>query len=240
MWPPADSMRALSHTVRDSERIPCAPISLSCDLAAATTWSQVTGWVMSRPAAWATDLRYQSSWVLAQNGTATSLPFQVEPSMADCTTPCDTRWATSSGTGARKPACANSGMYGGSRLMMSIVSSLAASLRTSCSRWEGESRGSWETSIVYRPPAWSLHRLAISCWPPESGLMYQVSVGGPPDPPPHAARLDASTSAATAPMGPRRRAARPGEEPPTVRRTCMSGPHAWDTGIPSGAAPPGE
>src|SRR3954453_8105992 len=70
--------------------------------------------------------------------------------------------------------------------------------------------------------------------------MYQVSVGGPPDPLPHAARLDASTSAATAPMGPRRRAARPGEEPPTVRRTCTSGPQAWDTGIPSGAAPPGE
>ena len=39
------------------------------------TWSHVTGWLMSRPAALATDLRYQSSWVFAQNGTATSLPF---------------------------------------------------------------------------------------------------------------------------------------------------------------------
>ena len=31
----------------------------------------------------------------------------------------------------------------------------------------------------YRPPASSVHRLAISACPPESGLMYQVSVGGP-------------------------------------------------------------
>src|SRR3954465_3851093 len=201
MWPPADSMRALSHTVSDSERIPCAPISLSCDWAALMTWSHVTGWVMSRPAAWATDLRYQSSWVLAQNGTATSLPFQVEPSMADCTTPSDTRWATSSGTGARNPACANSGMYGGSRLMMSIESSLAASRRTSCSRWEGESRGSWETSIVYRPPAGAPHRGAVPACPPGSGLTYQVSVGGPPDEPPQAANVEARTRAAAAPAG---------------------------------------
>src|SRR3954447_7137312 len=68
---------------------------------------------MSRPAAWTTDFRYHSSWVLAQNGIATSLPFQVEPWIALSTTPWLTRCATSAGTGARKPACANSGMYGG-------------------------------------------------------------------------------------------------------------------------------
>ena len=43
-------------------------------------WSQVTGCVMSRPSP-ATDLRYQSSWVLAQNGTATSPPCQVDASI---------------------------------------------------------------------------------------------------------------------------------------------------------------
>src|SRR4051794_41823947 len=75
---------------------------------------------MSRPAAWTTDFRYHSSWVLAQNGIATSLPFQVEPWIALSTTPWLTRWATSAGTGARKPAWANSGMYGGARALMLI------------------------------------------------------------------------------------------------------------------------
>ena len=91
------------------------------------------------------------------------------------------RLATSSGTGARKPAWANSGMNGGSRLMMSIDESEAARRRTSCSRCAGESRGSTDVSIVYFPAAALVQRLAISAWPPASGLMYQVSVGGPPD-----------------------------------------------------------
>ena len=65
---------------------------------------------MSSPAASATDFRYQSSWVLAQNGIATSSPSQVAPSIAHWTTPSVTRAATSGGTGARKPALANSGM----------------------------------------------------------------------------------------------------------------------------------
>jgi hypothetical protein len=108
--PPADSMRALNQTVRDSERLPCALRILLCSLAAVTSWSQVTGCDMSRPAACATDLRYHSSWVLAQNGIVTSLPSQVAPWMALFTTPSLTRPATSSGTGARKPAWANSGM----------------------------------------------------------------------------------------------------------------------------------
>ena len=42
---------------------------------------------MSSPAASATDLRYQSSWVLAQNGTATSSSFQVADSSEPWTTP---------------------------------------------------------------------------------------------------------------------------------------------------------
>src|SRR5687767_5865998 len=118
--PPADSTRALTHTVSDSDRMPWALTVLSWDLAASTICSQVTGWVMSRPAASATDLRYQSSWVFAQKGIATSSPSHVEPSMALCTTSAVTRCPRSSGTGARNPAWANSGMYGGSRLMMSI------------------------------------------------------------------------------------------------------------------------
>ena len=43
-------------------------------------WSHVTGAVAgSRPAAFATDLRYQSSCVFAQNGTVTSLPSHCRP-----------------------------------------------------------------------------------------------------------------------------------------------------------------
>ena len=96
--------------------------------------SHVTGFDMSSPAASATDLRYQSSCVLAQNGTATSSSFQVDPAMALSTTPSVTACSTSSGTSARKSASANSGMNGGSRLMRSIEESFAARRRTSCSR----------------------------------------------------------------------------------------------------------
>ena len=53
--------------------------------AAAMTWSKVTGPLMSSPAFSATDLRYHSSWVLAQNGAATSFPFQCEASSAPWT-----------------------------------------------------------------------------------------------------------------------------------------------------------
>ena len=40
-------------------------------------WSQVTGWLMSRPASSTNDLRYQSTWVLDQNGATTSWSSQV-------------------------------------------------------------------------------------------------------------------------------------------------------------------
>src|SRR4051794_40508959 len=104
MWPPADSMSALNQTVNDSARRPWALRILFWSWAALTSWSQVTGWVMSRPAASATDLRYQSSCVLAQNGTATSWSSQVADSMEPWTTPSLTSEATASGIGARKPA----------------------------------------------------------------------------------------------------------------------------------------
>jgi hypothetical protein len=91
--------------------MPWAAIVVSWSLAASTNCSQVTGsFSGSRPAASATDFLYQNSWVLAQNGIATSSSFQVEPSMALWTTSSVTRSPTSSGTGARNPASANSGM----------------------------------------------------------------------------------------------------------------------------------
>ena len=65
--------------------------------AALMSWSQVTGCVMSSPAASATDLRYQSSCVLAQNGTATSSSFQVGPRWRAGRRPRVTRCATSVG-----------------------------------------------------------------------------------------------------------------------------------------------
>src|SRR5919107_183855 len=86
-WPPADSSRALNHTIRDSDRRPWALRSLSWPSAASISWSQVTGWVMSSPAASATDFRYQRSWVLAQKGTAMSSSSQVAESTAPWKTP---------------------------------------------------------------------------------------------------------------------------------------------------------
>ena len=63
--------------------------------------AQVTGWFMSMPAFLTNDLRYQSTWVLDQNGTTTSLPFQV----AAATAPWNDRFssvaARSAGIGAR-------------------------------------------------------------------------------------------------------------------------------------------
>src|SRR4028119_1689673 len=89
--PPADSSSALNHTMRDSDRRPWALTSTSCDAAASTIWSQVTGWLMSRPAASATDWRYQRSWVFAQKGIATSSPSQVDACRAPPTPPSLTR-----------------------------------------------------------------------------------------------------------------------------------------------------
>ena len=69
IWPPADATSALIHTVSDSALVPWTARYLSWSLAAFMIWSHVTGVVAgSRPAASATDLRYQSSCVFAQNG----------------------------------------------------------------------------------------------------------------------------------------------------------------------------
>src|SRR5699024_3770963 len=105
-----DSYSALTHTVIDSAQIPWMPRWLSVVSAASSSWSQVTGSDMSSPASSATDSRYHSSCVLAQKGTATSSSSQVAP----CTAPSTTSWVElvtrSSGTGARKPGSASSGM----------------------------------------------------------------------------------------------------------------------------------
>src|SRR3954447_6844545 len=234
MWPPADSISALNHTVSDSARRPWALTSLCWSCAALTSWSQVTGFVMSSPAASATDFRYQSSWVLAQNGTATSLPFHLADARDPGTTPSLTWDATSLGTGARKPAWASSGANTTSRLIRSIESSAAARRRTSCSRWASELRGRTETSRLYAPLEAALQAAAIFACPPLSGLMYQVSVGVPPAfPPPQAARVPVATSAAAAPAIPRRnrrdlRGRSPG---PAARR--VSRPDVFGTVIAS-------
>lgn len=74
---------------------------LSVFFAASMTWSQVTGLVMSRPASFATDLRYQRTWVLAQKGAATSSSFHVALVTAGSTTSSVKVETLSSGTGAR-------------------------------------------------------------------------------------------------------------------------------------------
>ncbi len=110
------------------------------------TWSQVIGSLAgSSPACSTTDLRYQSSCVLAQNGAATSSSFHSAVCEGPSSTSLVSSAASSSANGRRNPASANSGTNTGSRLMMSIELSLAASRRTSCSRWPSASLGSTAT-----------------------------------------------------------------------------------------------
>ena len=141
------------------------------------SWSHVTGSSMFSPAASATDSRYQSNWVLAQNGTEYISPSHMAPSRGPFSVSCVVASATSSGTSARKPASASSGMNGGSMLMRSMDSSPAARRRAICSRCPAAVRGSTEMLMLYAPSDCSAHRRAISAWPPASELMYQVSVG---------------------------------------------------------------
>ena len=100
------------------------------------------GSVGSTPAASAAALRYQSSWVLAQNGAATSWSFQYTVSSGASRTPSVKVASSSLENGRRKPALANSATNGGSRLITSIELSWAASRRTSCSRWSDAEFGS--------------------------------------------------------------------------------------------------
>ena len=63
---------------------------------------------MSMPAFSANDLRYQSTWVLDQNGATTSSPSHVAASTAPLKDCCFSLLCRSSGIGARNPAFANS------------------------------------------------------------------------------------------------------------------------------------
>jgi len=76
-------------------------MSFFWDCAAAMIWSQVTGLVMSRPAAWATDLRYHSNCVFAHIGAPTSLSFQREDSTIGLTASATKVCSYCAGTGAK-------------------------------------------------------------------------------------------------------------------------------------------
>ena len=107
--------------------------------------------------------------------------------------------ASSSENGRRNPASANSGTNTGSRLIRSIELSLAASRRTSCSRWLSASPGGAPTPRCgrrRRPPRCTAP--PASAWPPLSGFVYQVSVGVPlSSPPPQARTAPARSPSAT-------------------------------------------
>src|SRR4029453_849689 len=116
----------------------CTAITLCWPSAALIIWSQVKpAAVGSTPAAFAADLRNQSSWVLAQNGAATSWSFQYTVSSGPLRTPFVKGGSSSLPNGGGNP-----GTRGGPRLITPIELSLAASRRTSCSRCEDASVGS--------------------------------------------------------------------------------------------------
>src|SRR3954449_4686024 len=66
--PPAPETRALIQTTYPSYLLACTATVPPLSAAALMIWSQVTGWLMSRPAFSTNDLRYQSTWVFDQNG----------------------------------------------------------------------------------------------------------------------------------------------------------------------------
>ena len=68
--------------------------------------------------------------------------------------------------------------------MMSMELSLAARRRTSSWRWPSASVGSVFSAILYLPPE-ACEQTCAACAndPDGSGKMYQLSVGGPLDPP---------------------------------------------------------
>ncbi|OLT12683.1 hypothetical protein BJF78_23905 [Pseudonocardia sp. CNS-139] len=81
-------------------------------------------------------------------------------SYAASSVPCSIWRASSSGNGAIQPASANSAVHVTSSSMMSTAGSPATSLRASWSRWSSAALGSVCCSIVYRPPAASVHAAA--------------------------------------------------------------------------------
>jgi hypothetical protein len=111
-------------------------------------WSHVTGRVMSRPARSASDLRNHSTWVLAHSGAATSRSSQVAPATAPASVASVSEAASSSGSGSRNPASANSAVNTGSRLISAIEESSATSRRSSWMRCSVALCGSSSGSTV--------------------------------------------------------------------------------------------
>ena len=78
-------------------------------------------------------------------------------------TPSENSSRSSSVNGRRKLALANSAMNGGSRPEMSTVLSLAASRRSSCSRWPLAAFGSSWIAMLYSPPESAAAPLSDGC-----------------------------------------------------------------------------
>ena len=147
--PPAPEMRALIQTEYPSYLLACTATVPPLSDASVMIWSHVTGLFMSMPVLSTKDLRYQSTWVLDQNGKTTSLPFQVPAATAPLNDCCWSRLCTSCGIGARKPALDISAVKGGSRLIRSMPESCAASRRDSWTRCWVASCGSTWVAILY-------------------------------------------------------------------------------------------
>src|SRR5258708_5336927 len=98
------------------------------------TWSQVTGpCTGSSPPRAAADLRYHSSWELAQKGAAMRRPFQVAPSTGPARTPAVNPVASPAGNGRRNRAPANSATNGGAGARTPLERAPRARPRSSCS-----------------------------------------------------------------------------------------------------------
>ncbi len=167
--PPAPSIRALIHTTYASYLLACTPtVAPSTELAASMICFQVTGWLMSRPAFSASDLRYQSTWVLAHSGAAKILSSQrtvsAMPSRVSSVT-------VSPGSSASQPAFANSGTKTGSRFIRSVWSSSAARRRASCTRWS--------VALVGSSRVWMSYSSVLHCSAKATKVVLAVGVEVP-------------------------------------------------------------
>ena len=211
---------------------------------------------MSRPASSATDLRYQSTWVLAHSGATTSWPSKVAPSMAPCSIPSDSAACWSAENGSRASAAANSAVNTGSRLIRSIDGSSAASRRSSWMRCSVALVGSSSRLDRVLVGAARARRSRPDRTAPlnpaggfGSGLMYHVSVGVPLSSPPqpsssigagdrgHCDDPDPLAGAALAPLRVRRLRNRDTSAPLSKHHWPRRRGWAW-YGPPGSMAPP--
>ena len=220
MCPPADSISAFSHTVRDSDRMPWAPMSFFCGLRRLDDLVPGDRLRHVQPGRLGDRLAVPEQLGVGPERDRDELAVPRRPldaptddALGDLLR--DVRRAPVRGSrpGRTRRCTAGRGSSGRSRSPRPPGGGPAARAGTA-------SPAAADTSMRYFPSAASLQRLAISAWPPLSGLMYQVSVGGPPD---RRRRRPACRRRSAPPPSPRSRGAAAATSPGPSRSAVFDG-----------------